>query len=91
MRIDSIPPKDLLKQYVHIRENKPVSSVAYGTDRAEITDRAKVFSNVLKEAMELMDTRSTEELEHINRVTEQIRNNTYSVPGIKVAEKILGK
>lgn len=91
MRIDSIPPKDLLRQYTHIRENKPVSQVTSGTDRAELTDGAKMFSNALKEAMDMMEVRSPKELEHINQVAEQIRNNTYSVPGVKVAQKILGK
>ena len=89
MRIDSIPPKDLFKQYVHIKENKPIAA-ASGTDKAELTDGAKMFSSVLKEAMDMMEVRSNEQAAHINDVVEQIRNNTYSVPGIKVAQKILG-
>lgn len=91
MRIDSISPKDLLRQYTHIRENKPASAASPGTDRAEITDGAKMFSNALKETMGMMEVRSSEELEHINQVAERIKNDTYSVPGIKVAKKILGK
>ncbi|MFA5675335.1 MAG: flagellar biosynthesis anti-sigma factor FlgM [Christensenellales bacterium] len=91
MRIDSIPPKDLLRQYTHIRETKPAPAAAPGADRAELTEGAKMFSNALKEAMDMMDVRSPEELAHINQVAGQIRNDTYSVPGVKVARKILGK
>ena len=90
MRIDSIPPKDLFKQYVHIKENKPTAAAASGTDKAELTAGAKVFSTALKEAMDMMDVRSAEQTAHIDDVAEQIRNNTYSVPGINVAKKILG-
>ncbi len=91
MRIDSVSSKDLLRQYTHIREIKPVEQPTAGADKAELTDGAKLFSNALKEAMGLMQTRSPEQIAHINEVAEQLKNDTYSVSGVKVARKILGK
>jgi hypothetical protein len=61
------------------------------SDKTELTEGAKTFSAALKAAQETMETRTPEEIAHINDVAEQLRNNTYSVPGYKVAEKILGK
>jgi hypothetical protein len=68
-----------------------VEQPASMSDKTELTDGAKTFSAALKAAQASMDTRTPEEISHINNVAEQIRNNTYSVPGYKVAEKILGK
>lgn len=90
MRINSIPTKELFNQYVHVRESRPVAPMPSGTDRTELTHGAKVFSAALKEAMETMEARTPGQFEHIRAVAEQIANNTYSVPGRKVAEKILG-
>ena len=92
MRIDSIPPKDLLNKYVNIRDrmetpvDKPVS-----TDKVVLTSAAKTFSASLKAAKEAMASRTPEEQKHIDEVTEQVRQGTYSVSGYKVAEKILGR
>ena len=90
MRINSIQTKDLFQQYVHVRPSKSASSASSGADRTELTDGAKMFSGALKEAMGLMEARTPAQLERIDAVAQQIRDNTYSVPGRKVAEKILG-
>ncbi len=90
MRINSIPPKELFNQYVHVRTVKTEAVAAPGTDRTVLTEGAKLFSSALKEALKTMDTQSQEKIARINEVAEQIKNNTYHVPGSKVAEKILG-
>ena len=90
MRINSIPTKDLFNQYVHVRSIKTPSFQQTGTDKTELTDGAKMFSTALNEALSTMEARSPEQQQRISAVAEQIRNNTYAVPGAKVAEKILG-
>lgn len=91
MRINSIQTKDFFNQYVHVRPSKTASSVPSGTDRTELTEGAKMFSGALKEAIGMMETRTPAQLDNIDAVAQQIRDNTYSVPGRKVAEKILGR
>ncbi len=91
MRIDSIPPKELLNQYIHVRERAPMDEPVYSTDKAELTSEAKTFSAALKAAKDAIEVRSPEEQKHIDEVAQQIARGTYSVPGEKVAEKILGK
>jgi len=90
MRVNSVNPTELFRQYV-VRPKMAIDQPASASDKTELTDGAKTFSAALKAAQESMDTRTPEEISHINNVAEQIRNNTYSVPGYKVAEKILGK
>lgn len=89
MRVNSVNPSDLFRQYV-VRPTMAVDQAAPMSDKTELTDGAKTFSAALKAAQELVEQRTPAELAHINEVAQQIRNNTYSVPGYKVAEKILG-
>ncbi len=91
MRIDSIPPKELLSKYIHVREKmaEPVKTSA--ADEAQLTQEAKTFSAALKAAKESLETRSPVEAARIAEVARQVKEGTYSVPSIKVAEKILGK
>ncbi len=91
MRIDSIPPKELLTQYVHVREKVSVEYPVSSTDKAELTTDSKIFSVALKAAREAVETRTPEEQRRIDDVAKQISEGTYSVPGDKVARKILGK
>ncbi len=91
VRINPIPPKELLTQYLHVREKMAVDRPASGVDKTELTDGAKTFSTALKIVKESLGARTPEETAHINQVAAQVRNNTYTVPGFKVAEKILGK
>jgi Anti-sigma-28 factor, FlgM. len=91
MRIDSIPPKELLSQYIHVREKVTVDSPVSSTDQAELTSEARTFSAALKAAKDAIGVRSPEEQKHIGEVAQSLANGTYSVPGEKVAQKILGK
>ena len=91
MRIDSIPPKELLNRYVHVRERVAAETPVPGTDEAQLTSEAKTFSAALTAAKEAIETRSPEEMRHIQEVGRQIDEGTYSVPGRDVAAKILGK
>ncbi len=92
MRIDSIPPKELINQYVNVREKVTNPAEKYApTDKVELTSDAKTFSACLKVAKETMTTRTPEELSHIEDVKNQIEQKTYFVPGYQVAKKILGK
>ncbi|MDD5018152.1 MAG: flagellar biosynthesis anti-sigma factor FlgM [Eubacteriales bacterium] len=90
MKINSIPPKELISQYIHVREKTVLESQEPATDKAELTSEAKTFSAALKAAKEAME-RTPEELEHISKVANQVENNAYSVSGEEVAKKILGE
>ncbi len=90
MRINSVSPSELLKEYV-VRAKKTTEQQPYISDKTELTEGAKTFSTALKAAQDLMDTRSAEQVSRFNEISEQIKNGTYSVSGSKVAEKILGR
>ena len=90
MRINSIPPKELMTQYVHVRERFAVQDSSSGIDKTELTDGAKTFSTALKTVRESLESRTPEETAHLNQVAAQVKNGTYTVPGFKVAEKIMG-
>lgn len=91
MRIDSIPPKELLSKYIHVRERMAEPVRTSSADEAQLTAEAKTFSVALKATKDSLEVRTPAEAAHIAEVARQIREGTYSVPGIKVAEKILGK
>ncbi len=91
MRINSIPPKELLNRYIHVRGNTTADAPATPTDQTELTSEAKTFSAALKAAKEAIETRTPEQLKHIEEVKQQVADGTYSVPGNKVAEKIFEK
>jgi anti-sigma28 factor (negative regulator of flagellin synthesis) len=90
MRIESIPPKELLSRYIRVRGKmeEPVSTSA--TDEAQLTQEAKTFSAAMKAAKDSMEISTPEREAHIQEVARQIQDGTYSVPSRKVAEKILG-
>jgi anti-sigma28 factor (negative regulator of flagellin synthesis) len=90
MRIESIPPKELLSRYTRVRERteEPVNTTA--TDEAQFTEEAKTFSVAMRAAKESLETSSPEREAHIQEVARQVQEGTYSVPSRKVAEKILG-
>lgn len=90
MKVNSIGPSELIKQYA-VRPKMAAEERPYVSDKTELTDGAKTFSTALKAAQELMDTRTSEQVARINEVTEQIKNGTYSVSGVKVAQKIIGQ
>ncbi|MEL7608382.1 MAG: flagellar biosynthesis anti-sigma factor FlgM [Bacillota bacterium] len=91
MRINSIPSKDLYYQYVYM-SGKTTTPISYAskTDKVELTDQAKTFSATLKAAKEMIGTRDASEQSRIESIRRQINAGTYSIPGDKVAEKILG-
>lgn len=92
VRINSIPPKELYYQYVHVKEKAaPVVSQNLTSDKVELTSDAKTFSVALKAAKDSIDVRTPVETNRIEQIRQQIKNGTYSVPGFKVAEKMLGK
>ncbi|MCE5236803.1 MAG: flagellar biosynthesis anti-sigma factor FlgM [Clostridiaceae bacterium] len=91
MRINSIPPKDLYLQYVNsARDIRPAAArPSLGTDKVELTDGAKTFSAVLRAAKAgtMDEAASTAKVESVKR---RIENNDYNIPGVAVAEKMLG-
>lgn len=92
MRINSIPPKEIYSRYVCSREQMtPISAPSMGTDKVELSQTAKTFSSALKAAKETFAQTDVSRSERIAAIKQQIENNTYSVPAIKVAEKILGE
>jgi len=90
VRINSIPPKELLLQYVHVRDKLVVQTPSSGVDQTDLTDEARFFSTALKTVRESLETRTPEETARINQIAAQVKNGTYFVPGFRVAAKILG-
>lgn len=90
MKVNSVNPSELIRQYV-VRPKMESEEQISVSDKTELTEGAKTFSSALKAAQELMDTRTSDQVSRINEITEQIRNGTYSVSGVKVAEKIIGQ
>jgi len=90
MRIDSIPPNELLSRYSRIKGKASSDDDISVTDEAQLTSEAKTFSTALKAAKASMETRTPEQQAHIDQVAQQVNDGTYSVPSRKVAEKILG-
>ncbi len=91
MRINSIPSKDLYLQYVNsARDVRPAAArPPMGTDKVELTDGAKTFSAVLRAAKaSAMDEASS--IAKTDGIRQRIANNDYNIPGVAVAEKILG-
>jgi anti-sigma28 factor (negative regulator of flagellin synthesis) len=88
MRIESIPPNELLNRYSKIRGKVPDEVTI--TDEAQFTSEAKTFSTALKAAKTSLETRTPEQQARIDQVAQQVKDGTYSVPARKVAEKILG-
>jgi len=77
---------------VHVKEKTaPTVSQNLKADKVELTSDAKVFSAALKAAKDSIDVRTPTETNRIEGIRQQIKNGTYSVPGNKVAEKMLGK
>ena len=92
MRINSIPPKELYYQYVYTKDKvSPPTQQNQYIDKVELTDDAKTFSSVLKTAKDTLETRSVADTKRIEDIKQRIQNGTYSVPGYKVAEKMLGQ
>lgn len=91
MRINSIPPKEIYNRYIHVHKKQETNNPRQGADKTELTSDAKTFSATFNAIKEAMDVRTPEETKRINEVAQQIRDNTYSVPGRAVARKILGK
>lgn len=91
MRINSIPPKDLYLQYVSsARDMTPaVTKTSLGSDKVELTESAKTFSAALRAAKAGIggEANAASKVEGIKRRIEQ---NDYHIPGIAVAEKMLG-
>lgn len=91
MKINGIPPSNIINQYIHVRENLPASNkVNQPADKVELTKESQTFSAALKEAKKAIETRSPEELKRIEEVTTLVKENKYSVSGEDVAAKILG-
>ncbi len=90
MKVNSVNPSELLRQYV-VRPKMAVEHQPAVSDKTELTEGAKTFSAALLAAQDLMDAQTSEHVARINEITEQIKNGTYSVSGAQVAGKIIGQ
>lgn len=91
MKINGVPPSDMLYQYTKVRDKRSASFQSQITaDKVEITGDAKTFSAAMKMAREQMDAASVNQA-RIEALKGQIESGTYYIPGFKVAEKILGE
>jgi anti-sigma28 factor (negative regulator of flagellin synthesis) len=91
MKINGIPPSNVINQYIHVRENLPTSNkVNQPADKVELTKESQTFSAALKEAKKAVETRTPAELKRIEDVSKLVREGNYNVSGEDVAAKILG-
>lgn len=91
MKINSIPPNEMLYQYIHVQEKRKATLASQlSPDTVEITGDAKAFSAALKKAKEQMDASSINQT-RVEEIKAQIENGTYHIPGIVVAGKMLGE
>jgi negative regulator of flagellin synthesis FlgM len=91
MKINRVPSSKIISQYIHVKGNATTqSSSAQKSDKVELTDKSQTFSAALKEAKKAFGTRSTEELNRIQEVKQQVSDGTYNVSGEDVAAKMLG-
>ena len=78
MRINSIPPKELLSQYVHVREKLAVEAPPSGVDKTELTEKAQTFSLAMKAVKESLAR--TQRIARLSRLA-QVKSGTYFAPG----------
>lgn len=91
MKINGVPPSDMLYQYTKVRDKQSSSFQSQiAADKVEITGDAKTFSAAMKMAREQMDASSVNQA-RIETLKGQIESGTYYIPGFKVAGKILGE
>jgi len=91
MKINRIPPNNVISQYIHVKENIPTQGkVSQATDKVELTKESKTFSAAFKEAKKAIETRTPIEQKRIEDVATLVRENNYNVKGEDVAAKILG-
>lgn len=91
MRINSIPPKEMISKYFHVKGKRVDGAYSQGVDKAELTSESKTFSTALRAAKQAMGTQTTAHLSRLNEITEQVRNGEYRVSGSEVAKKMLGE
>ncbi len=91
MRINSIPPKDLLNNYTRVRERATVEKPASFAEKAELTSEAKTFTAALKAAKEAVEAEPANNQRRIEEISRKIADGTYCVSGEDVARKMLGR
>lgn len=90
IRINSIPTKDLYRQYVSSRDMRPsAANPPMGKDGVELTESAKSFSAALR-AAKLNASGEAHPVSKTDALRARIENNDYHVPGEAVAAKMLG-
>lgn len=91
MRINSIPPRDLYYQYVHVQTNQPtMARPTQGADKVELTGEAKSFTAALKAAKESLRAQEPSAA-RIDSLQAQVQSGAYEISGYDVAGRILGR
>ena len=91
MKINGIPPSNIINQYIHVGKNIPAPNAAnQPSDKVELTKESQTFSAALKEARKAIETRTPEELKRVEEVKKLVSEGNYKVSGEDVAAKILG-
>ncbi|MGI6151269.1 MAG: flagellar biosynthesis anti-sigma factor FlgM [Christensenellales bacterium] len=91
MRINSIPPKDLINSSMRVRERLIVDKPATLAERAELTSEAKTFTAALRAAKEAIEMEPVKNQNRVEEITKKIADGTYRVSGEDVARKMLGR
>lgn len=92
MKINPIQPNAAVNNYAKVQHKESVRpDQGQETDKVELSKEAITYSLGMKEAKTAMSVRTPEETKRVESVIQQVKNNTYSVPGKDVAEKILGE
>ncbi len=92
MRITSIPHRELMHKYAHVKGAPPkFSTLATSSDSVEFSGEAKTFSATLKAAKSLFEASSAVNTDKVEAIKQQIDTGEYYVPGYRVAGKMLGE
>ena len=89
MKIDPILNQNILKSYQSVSKAAVKPEAESVRDAVTVSDEAQSFAKVLAEAKDALEVRTLEEKARIDEIAIAVRQGTYKVDSMKVAEKIL--
>jgi len=85
MKVNPVTNPDILRNYKTAKITPAKVNVISGRDIVSFSEEALSFSKVIAE----IESRTQEELEHIAKITEAVRQGKYKIDSDKIADKIL--
>lgn len=86
MKIGSLLPTGVNPYKTTKVQSKATEKPSMGSDRLEISESSRLFSEALKVAQSTVDVRA----DRVDAIREQISNGQYRVDSRQIAEKMLG-